>query len=126
MDELDVRGCTLAVATSKPTTYTEKILKHFRIREHFDHVVGSNMDLTRTSKKEIIAELLNFAPISGETAVMIGDRADDIKATDYFNMDSIAVNYGYGSRAELSKAQPTYFVDTVAQLESLVLGFVRT
>ena len=124
IDELDSRGFRLAIATSKPTVYTERILKHFKIRRYFEHVVGSNMDLTRASKSEVVAELFKVMPDSQRSAVMIGDRADDIMAAKACMIDSIAVGYGYGSEAELREAEPTYMVNTVDQLRSLLLGFV--
>jgi phosphoglycolate phosphatase len=125
LKKLDAHGCRLAVATSKPTIYTERILRHFKIRRYFDYVVGSNMDLTRTFKYEIVAELLKLLPVSEKSAVMIGDRADDIMAARTCMIDSVAVRYGYGSDTELSEAKPTYIVNTVDQLTSLISGFIR-
>jgi phosphoglycolate phosphatase len=122
---LDSSECRLAVATSKPTLYTERILDHFGLRQYFDVVVGSNMDLTRTSKKEIIAEILRVLPNAKEPAVVIGDRADDIMAARAFDLDSVAVGYGYGSEFELDETEPTYVVRTVSELTSLLLWFIR-
>lgn len=123
--ELHTRGYHLVVATSKPTLYAERILEHFNLRQYFDHVVGSNMDLTRAFKNEIIAEVLRVIPTSRESVIMIGDRADDIMAAKIHMIDSVAVGYGYGSEAELSETKPTYIVYTVGELRSLLLKFTE-
>jgi phosphoglycolate phosphatase len=125
LSKLDGFECQLILATSKPTVYAERILKHFRMYQYFDLAVGSNMDLTRASKKEIIAEVLRVMPAANRSAIMIGDRADDIMAAKAYMIDSVAVCYGYGSESELSDIKPTYIVRTVGDLTSLLLGSVN-
>ena len=49
---------TLMLATSKPTIFARRILNYFDICKYFTHIVGSNLDLTRTSKAEIIQHVL--------------------------------------------------------------------
>ena len=41
---LSGKGFRLAVASSKPTVYVERILEHFGIRQYFKAVVGSELD----------------------------------------------------------------------------------
>ena len=125
LSELHRRGCRLVVATSKPTIYAERILEHFNLRQYFSVVVGSNMDLTRASKREILAEVFRVIPTSKQSGIMIGDRADDIIAAKVHMIDSVAVGYGYGSEAELSGAKPTYSVRTVGELRSLLLELAQ-
>jgi phosphoglycolate phosphatase len=123
LSRLDVLGCQLALATSKPTIYAERILEHFSLRQYFDLVVGSNMDLTRVSKDEIITEVLRVLRHAKPSGIMIGDRAEDIMAAKVCMIDSIAVGYGYGSEEELSDTKPTYIVHTVDELSTLLLRF---
>ena len=52
------KGMHLAVASSKPTVYVERILEHFEIREYFEAVVGSELDGRRVNKDEVVAEAL--------------------------------------------------------------------
>ena len=48
----------VAIASSKPTVFVERILEYFDIRRYFDVVVGSELDGTRTEKSEVVAEAL--------------------------------------------------------------------
>lgn len=122
LSELHSRGCVLILATSKATIYAHKILKHFRIANYFDRVVGSNFDLTRTAKSEIIRDILHEIPQQDRAAcVMIGDHSDDINGARDNGIDSVAVTYGYGSEKDLAEVMPTYTVHTIQELHTLLL-----
>ena len=120
LSSLNDRQISLGVATSKPTLYTEIILRHFALDNFFQLVVGSNMDGTRVLKSEVIESIL--MPFGRESQVlMVGDRRYDIEGAHKNGIDSIAVAYGYGSLQELQEANPTYLVHTVAELAELLL-----
>ncbi len=119
---LHSRGCVLILATSKATMYAQKILEHFGIAQYFDQIVGSNFDLTRAAKFEIIRDILHEIPQRElEACVMIGDHMDDINGARENGIDSVAVAYGYGSEEDLVRLQPTYVVHTVQELRVLLL-----
>lgn len=114
---LKTRGCILAVATSKPTEPTLRILERFDLREYFDVVVGSNPDGTCSDKKYIISQVLdrlktdwNWVCGAEDTAI-VGDRFYDIEGGRACNIDTIGVLYGYGSRQEFENAGATYIVE---------------
>lgn len=113
----------LIVATSKPTEYAQKILKHFALDKYFDLIIGSNLDGTRESKTEVIEHILNnLNHIPKSEIVMIGDKVHDILGAKNNNIDSIGVTYGYGAEQEIISANPTYLVHTTNQLRDLLLN----
>lgn len=121
--ELQERGQRLMVATSKPTVYARQVLEHFQLDFYFEQVVGSNLDLTRSDKAQIIAEALGaLADSPRESVVMVGDREHDIRAGRANHVASIGVTYGYGSRAELHDAGATAIAASVDDLAALLLG----
>jgi phosphoglycolate phosphatase len=121
MKQLQNSEKQLIVATSKPTIFAERILKHFGLSEYFSSVVGSNLDCTRTLKDEIIQHILSESyGIQRQNMVIIGDREQDIIAANNNEIDSIAVTYGYGSIEELQKANPTYFAKSVDDLKRIL------
>lgn len=119
----------LAVASSKPTVFVERILEHFEIRKYFDVVVGSELDGTRTDKAEVIEEVLRrlYGEDAGDldqkkrNTVMIGDRKYDVAGAKAQGVESVAVAYGYGRMDELKIAKPDYIVRSVEELEKLLL-----
>ena len=122
---LRAEGYQLSVASSKPTIYVERILEHFDLKKYFHHVVGSFLDGSRIEKDAIIDEAMRLLGVTDETksqVVMIGDRMFDVQGAKSHGISSIAVSYGYGSKEELIEAAPDYIVDTVEELESLLLS----
>jgi phosphoglycolate phosphatase len=115
---------TMAVATSKVTEYTQRILDHFELAPYFDFVSGDEMDgsLTRNGKQEIIRLALDaLDPARKITAVMIGDREHDILGAKQNSLASIGVTWGYGSRTELEAAGATWIVETPGELVELII-----
>lgn len=122
LKKLNDKGKDLRVATSKPTFYANKILDHFKIAKYFSSIVGSNFDGTRVKKEEVIAYALKQKGLKTDSKiVMIGDRKFDILGAKKVGIDSIGVLYGYGSREELNEENPTNIVESVADLEKLLL-----
>ncbi len=116
----------LILATSKPTVYSKQILKYFNLDQYFSLVLGSNLDLTRTSKKDIIHDILfELTDYQKSQMVMVGDRDEDIIGAQSNGIDSIAVTYGYGSIEELEKVSPRYIVHSVDELKSLITAALR-
>ncbi|HTO53919.1 MAG TPA: HAD hydrolase-like protein [Myxococcota bacterium] len=120
--ELGGRGTQLVLATSKPTVYAERILAHFELAKHFPHVIGSFLDGRRVEKAELVADALRALPeLTRERVWHVGDRRHDVEGARANGVQSIAVGYGYGARAELEAAQPTHFAESVGALRRLLL-----
>lgn len=121
LQNLKENGKTLVVATSKPQPFTDKIMEHFDLAKYFDFIAGSNMDTTRSKKAEVIEYALSECNIKDKSkVVMIGDRAEDMIGAQSVGIDSIGVEYGYGSFDELKNAGATYIAETVDELEDLL------
>ncbi|MCI5652171.1 MAG: HAD hydrolase-like protein [Ruminococcus bromii] len=119
-------GAKLCVATSKPAYFTEIILKQHGIFDLFTHVVGANLDGTLTDKTEVIREVLRrIGDTSGERIFMIGDRKFDMIGAKNCGIPGVGVYFGYAEPGELEQADAAYVVQTVAELEALLLGLLR-
>lgn len=125
LSHLQKAGKRLAVASSKPTVYVKKILQHFAIEEYFAVIVGSELDNTRSRKEEVIEEALRQLyqgeKVDNDKTVMIGDRKFDILGAKLSGLVSVGVSFGYALPGELEEAGADYIVDTVSQLEELLL-----
>ena len=110
-------GFTLLVATSKPTVFAKKVLKHFGMEEYFSFVGGSELDGSRTKKAEVISYILKICGIRAKEAIMIGDRRHDIEGGKACGLESVGVLYGYGTEQELTEAGADHIIRTVAELE---------
>ncbi|ENX31089.1 MULTISPECIES: HAD-IA family hydrolase [Acinetobacter] len=114
--ELKRRGYRLFLATAKPTVYAKQILKHFDLAQYFTDIHGSELNGERTNKAELIQYILEQQKLQADQCLMVGDREHDIFGARQNGIDTIAVNYGYGSQEELALAQPKYQIDRFNQL----------
>ena len=116
----------LAIASSKPTVFVEKICHYFGIADYFDVLIGSNMDGTNCDKIDIIRlayEKLGAA--DKDKVVMVGDRKYDIYGAHEFGIQAIGVNYGYAEEKELEEAGADYIAATVSELEKILKSDVN-
>jgi len=113
---------TLVLATAKPIESATRVLAKAGLLECFDAVSGSELDLQRQGKADVIAhglELVGARP--GTSAVMIGDRKEDILGAQAHGFVSIGAQWGYGDDDELTNAHADFVVDDVEGLRR-VLG----
>lgn len=122
---LSGKGFRLAVASSKPTVFVEKILEHFGIRQYFKAVVGSELDGSRSRKDQVVMEalrqLFGDKPILCNEVYMIGDRRFDVEGARAMRVESVGVTYGYGDMEELREAHADYIVESVEELREFLL-----
>ncbi|NMM17542.1 MAG: HAD hydrolase-like protein [Cellulomonas sp.] len=125
---LRAAGCTLVVATSKPVVYARPICDHFDLSDLVDAVYGAPLDDHTSTKAMVIAEALaglGFAPgMTGARAVMVGDRAHDVRGAAENDIDCIGVTWGYAADGELDQAGAVALVDGLDALVAEVLGRV--
>tara|TARA_B100000497_G_scaffold126385_1_gene165124 strand:+ start:874 stop:1521 length:648 start_codon:yes stop_codon:yes gene_type:complete len=112
----------LGIATAKPTKYARSILVENSWDSYFHSIHGSELKGELFPKEKTIGEvLIDFNPRSLEECVMIGDTIYDIKGAQQHNVDSIAVDYGYGKTRDLKDAGPTHFAHTVEEMSRIIL-----
>lgn len=122
LQTLKKKGFLLAIATSKPTIFAERILEHFNLNGYFHVVGGSNFDGTRTAKAEVIEYVISKLGVEDlKNVIMIGDRKHDIIGADKNGIDSIAVGYGYGSYEEFQEVKPTYYAENVKDILEILV-----
>ena len=122
LEELRNSGKRIALATSKPYVYAEKILEKYDIAKYFDCAVGSELDGTRNYKDEVILEVLKR---TGEDdlsrVVMVGDRKHDIIGAEKCKIASIGLRCGYAEEGELEDAGADYIFENLHDLKEFLM-----
>ncbi len=123
LTSLKQAGKKIALATSKPQVFSEKILEHFGIKDLFDVIVGSELNGKRTNKADVIKEVIEQfgEEFNVNRAVMVGDRKYDVIGAGEYNIKTIGVTYGYGGTDELTEAGADYIAESVTELKTLLL-----
>ncbi|HZK20718.1 MAG TPA: HAD-IA family hydrolase [Oscillospiraceae bacterium] len=116
-EKLKEQGKKIAIASSKPTIFVEKISKHFDIYKYFDAVSAEDLDKSNSGKKALIENALKLLSCTDKSkALMIGDRYLDIEGAKAAGVDSAGAVYGFGSEDELKKAGADYLLYDVRKL----------
>lgn len=123
LEKMVDNGATLAIASSKPMEYIHEILKYFEIEQCFTHVVGAYMDGRRGTKDEIVKDAIEMlgGEVEKDHMLMIGDRKFDMFGAHENGIRAVGCAFGYGGRKELEEENAEYVVDSVEELEALLL-----
>ena len=115
LQKLKDAGHTLYVATSKPEKMSIEILEHFDMARYFDIICGASMDLSRSSKADVIAYLLSQCG-DYEEKIMVGDTAFDVIGAKAHNIPTLGVSWGYGKEADILAAGAVSIAHTMDEL----------
>lgn len=119
--EVAAQAAAVFVATSKPTVYAERIVGHFDLERYVTRVYGAELDATLDDKATLVAQLLAREAIAPGAAVMIGDRAADVRAAHANGLRAVGVLWGYGSEHELRTAGADALCAHPAELAELLM-----
>ena len=117
LQQLKAQGYQLFLATAKPTIFAKQILVHFQLDQYFTEMYGSELTGERTHKADLIAYILEQENLDAVECIMVGDRQYDIMGARANGIETIAVNYGYGTARELVQAQP---IVQISQFHELI------
>ena len=120
LEALATGGLSLAIATSKPQVYASRIATHFGFDRYIANVFGSELDGTRSDKRELLAFAL--ARTGDSPAAMVGDRRYDVEGARHNGIPAIGVSWGFAEKDELLEAGATAVVASGIELVSLLLS----
>lgn len=124
LQRLRFAGCRLAVATSKPQVFAQRILQRFGLDEYFDFIGGASMSAQRDTKQAVLEYVFSQPGFDKAQAVLIGDRFHDMEGAAAVGIPALGVLYGYGSRQELASYNPVFLADTPQQAGDYLLGIL--
>lgn len=115
--ELKKRGKKIAVASSKPIKFIEKISESFDIYKYYDVVSAESLDKNFSGKKALIENALRMLGCADKSkALMIGDRHLDIEGATAAGIDGAGAVFGFGKSEELEKAGAAYLLFDAREL----------
>lgn len=118
LQKLKSDGNALYVATSKPETMAQNILRYFELDEYFSIICGAVSDANRSTKEAVIEHLLTLLE-SKDDIVMVGDTIYDVKGAAYHGIPTIGVSWGYGIVDDM-KAAGAKIANTMNELYMLL------
>ncbi len=136
LQSLKSHGIKLAIASSKPKEFVDRILKHFQIEDYFDVVCGSEKNGKKVEKVDVMREAIsklfhvreetvaekNSKIIPFDEILMVGDRKFDVEGAKAFGIRCVGVSYGYAAEGELEDAGADFVTDELEAVHQYITG----
>ena len=106
-----------STATTKSTVTAAAVLELFGLRDHFDHVQGSDNGRYKPDPA-ILLEAVEILGVRPGECLMVGDSPPDVEAGRRAGMRTCAVAWGYGDHSELKRLQPDLWIEHPRELLS--------
>lgn len=120
LDSLKESGVKLALLTTKNQHQTERIADHFNLHQWFEVLMGRKPGIKIKPDPEPLEIIISHFGTAKDETVMIGDTEFDIGCGQNAGVDTIALGYGYRDREYLLNLKPTFYAETVAELNKLL------
>ena len=120
LSELKENNKLLAVATGKARAGLQRVW-HASGTEHFFHASRCADESLSKPNPDMIKSLLAELDIKAHEAVMIGDTSYDMEMAQRAGVDRIGVTFGVHDHHILSQHQPMAVVDSLAELQRLLI-----
>ena len=117
---LSEAGYALAVATSKPKIFAERIVEKFGFTPFLSAVAGSGTDGSLPTKADVIREAMRLLNAPAGLCLMVGDQTYDAIGARACGVDFAGLDIGYAEKGELEKQNPDYLFSNFRQLTELL------
>ena len=100
-------GIPVALATSKVESGVRMVLRHFELDDDFDVLGTASDDDTRSEKADVVRFALDALDDAGadiSRVVLVGDRIHDVEGAAAHGVESVLVQWGYGTPDEWAEA----------------------
>ena len=96
---LKEHGVKMSVATNAPTLFARTMLKHLKVADLFDEIVGADRVKASKPNPDMIELILSFYNYDKESdrAWMVGDNSKDMESGENAGIETIFVTWGFSS-----------------------------
>ena len=121
VEELQLKGVKLAVASNKFQAGTDKLIKKFFPTTDFVMICGNREGVPLKPDTALVDLILDTAGVERQRCIMVGDSAVDILTAERAGIHSVGVSWGFRSLTELQEAGAEYIANSVAELRDILL-----
>ncbi len=115
LKDLSEKNIQLWLLSSQPEDNLKLQVEKFGISNYFSGITGGVHDKEAGFKK-----LLNNNNIKADETICVGDTIREIKAGKASDLTTVAITWGFGSREQLSSANPDYILNDLTNLSEII------
>lgn len=117
LQTLHGEGYRLGIVTNKPNRFIAPLLERLGILQYFGVLVGGDTLAQRKPDPAPVRHGMDQLGLRmGDTAVMVGDSLNDVRAAQAAGCVVIGVSYGYNQGVDLKQAGAVAVIDGMADL----------
>lgn len=115
-------GLRLALATSKPVPYAERIVEQAGWTHDLEVVAGADLAGKRRAKQAVIRYALDLLDVAPADCVMVGDRREDVLGASAVGIPTVGATWGHGTPEELVDAGVALLADSPGHCADILLS----
>lgn len=113
-------GYKLALASNRPTRFSNIILNHLKIRKYFDYVLCGDKLKKPKPNADILLKILKRLSIKKGRAIYVGDMTVDILTGKRAGVKTIAILGGSSSKKEISALKSYRVIKNISQVWDVI------
>ena len=114
------QGYHLAIASNRPTRFTNIILKNLGIKGHFHYVLCADKVKRGKPHPDILDGILRKLKLKPHHAVYVGDMAIDIQAGKNAGIKTVSVVTGSCTKRELAAYKPYKIITRIIEIKGVL------
>ncbi len=114
------RGIKLAVASNRPTKFSQILVRHLELDKYFDLVLCADKKRELKPAPFLLKKILKRFKISHADALYVGDMIYDIEAGNNAGIRAVGILGGSGTRKELAAKKPYKIITNLKQLLKII------
>ena len=118
--DLERKGYKLAVASNRPTFFTQIILKHLKVMGCFDYVLCADKVQRPKPAGDMLKQILKKLSVSAKETLYIGDMTIDIQCGQAAGIRTVAVATGSSTPQEIRPLKPFKMIRRIHQLNRVL------
>ena len=116
LEDLRGRGHLMKLVTARGAPSARLIVEQLGLGRYFAQIYAPDRTHQNYDKADFVRMAMTDASASPQATVMVGDRADDVRAGRAHGAFTIGVEWGNGSRAELEAARAHVVIQRIEEL----------
>ncbi len=120
LSALQLQGIKLAVASNRPTKFSQVLIKHLGLEKYFDYVTCADKKHELKPEPYLLKKVLKKFKMKPQEAIYVGDMGYDIAAGKNAKVKSIAIMGGSCTRKELAQYKPYKIIRDLKQLVKII------
>ena len=120
LEGLRARGTNVGIATMRGMPSLVSLIEALGVRDLFDHLVSGTCVVRGKPDPEMLVHHMEHFDVTARDVLMVGDTVYDVQMGRAVGSDTCAVAYGAHGADRLRAEEPTYLVQSGAELGALL------